>query len=292
MSIQQVAVIGGGLMGRGIAQNAAEAGKNVTIIETSEELAEKSMAAIQKRLQRDIEKDRKTNVEAEEVMQCLEAKVGLDYIKQADLVIEAVPEQLEIKKLVFRELDTVAKESAILATNTSGLSVAAIGAATKRPEQVIGFHYFYPVQLMKLVEITPSIITSEETAEQMQAFAEDINKQPVKCNDYPGFLVNRLLIPMVNEAIYCVMEGADPEDVDRAMQLGANHRMGPVTLADFVGLDVLLATMEGLYEGFNDSKYRPCPLLKKMVESGNYGVKTGKGFYYYEKNGKQIQAAI
>ncbi|RSL33559.1 3-hydroxybutyryl-CoA dehydrogenase [Salibacterium salarium] len=292
MSINNLAVVGGGLMGAGITQNAAESGKKVTLVEVSEELGDQSIQSIKKRLNRNVEKGRMSETEKEQALNNISVKVGLENIAQADLVIEAVPEELEIKKKVFRQLDEYAKKDAIIASNTSGLSIAAIGAATKRPEQVIGFHFFYPVPLMKLIEVTPSIITAEEIVNKMHAFAEEINKTPVHCNDYPGFLVNRLLIPMVNEAVYCVMEGSSPEDVDQAMQLGANHKMGPITLADFVGLEVLLATMEGLYNGFSDSKYRPCPLLKKLVESGNYGVKTGRGFYYYDENGQQLNAAL
>src|SRR5699024_8416086 len=217
----------------------------------------------------------------------IEIKTTIDSIKNAELIIEAVPEDLELKKKVFSEIDQHANENAILASNTSGLSIAAISSSTKRPEKVIGFHYFYPVPVMNLVEVIPSIITDQETIIKMNQFANSIGKTPVLCKDYPGFIVNRLLIPMVNEAAYLVMEGASPVDVDKAMKLGANHKMGPITLADFVGLEVLLATMEGLYQGFQDSKYRPCPLLKKIVESGNYGKKTGKGFYHYDENGNQ-----
>ncbi|WP_100397974.1 3-hydroxyacyl-CoA dehydrogenase family protein [Bacillus sp. FJAT-44742] len=292
MSFNKIAVVGGGLMGAGIAQNAAESGKEVTLIEVDEEQAEKAIQRIKKQLDNKVKKERITATQAEETLNKIQTKTDYKFLSNAELVIEAVPEKLEIKKKVFKQLDESANPEAVLASNTSGLSIAAIGSVTKRPEKVIGLHYFYPVPVMKLVEVIPSIITSQETVDKMYQFAESIGKQPVRCQDYPGFLVNRLLIPMVNEAVYCVMEGADPKDVDNAMKLGANHRMGPITLADFVGLDVLLATMEGLYEGFNDSKYRPCPLLKKVVESGNYGVKTGQGFYKYDENGNQQDVAI
>ncbi|SDI68273.1 3-hydroxyacyl-CoA dehydrogenase [Natribacillus halophilus] len=276
-------------MGAGITQSAAEAGKKVTLVEIDEQRGEQRLQTIKKQLNKKVTKERITQAEADEVFGKVNLEVDLDSIRNVQLVIEAVPEIMDVKKNVFKEIDDKAPKDALMASNTSGLSIASIGAATQRPEQVIGFHYFYPVPIMKLVEVTPSIMTSSKTVKDMMQFALEIGKQPVKCNDYPGFLVNRLLIPMVNEAIFCVMEGAKPEDVDEAMKLGANHRMGPITLADFVGLDVLLATMEGLCEGFSDSKYRPCPLLKKMVEAGNYGVKSGRGFYQYDKNGQKVE---
>ncbi|GGB54504.1 3-hydroxybutyryl-CoA dehydrogenase [Lentibacillus populi] len=292
MLVEKVAVVGGGLMGAGIAQNAAESGKNVTLIEVNQSKVNEALQNIEMQLELKVNKEKITGEEKEQTLKNICVKTGIEHIRGAELVIEAVPEDLEIKKSVFTQFNQYADEHAILASNTSGLSIAAIGSATQRPEKVIGFHYFYPVPVMKLVEVTPSIITNDSTIGAMFDFAHSIGKKPVRCKDYPGFLVNRLLVPMVNEAVYCVMEGAEPKDIDEAMKLGANHRMGPLTLADFVGLDVLLATMEGLYHGFQDSKYRPCPLLKKIVESGNYGVKTGKGFYYYDELGKQLQQAV
>ncbi|GAA0610013.1 3-hydroxybutyryl-CoA dehydrogenase [Virgibacillus siamensis] len=292
MSFEKVAVVGGGLMGAGIAQNAAESGKRVIIIEVNQEKANEAMVNIEKQLDLKVKKEKITENEKVQALKNITLKNDIEYIKGAELVIEAVPEEIEIKKKVFVQLDQYADKQTILASNTSGLSIAEIGSVTQRPDKVIGFHYFYPVPVMNLVEITPSIITDNTTVEAMFDFAYSIGKSPVRCNDYPGFLVNRLLVPMVNEAVYCVMEGAKPSDVDKAMKLGANHRMGPLTLADFVGLDVLLATMEGLYNGFQDSKYRPCPLLKKVVESGNFGVKTGQGFYYYDDSGKQLGEVI
>jgi 3-hydroxybutyryl-CoA dehydrogenase len=290
--MKQVAVVGGGLMGSGIAQNAAQSGYPVTLIELNEEIAAKAKDSIKKRLDRLVEKEKISTKDMEDTLSRITVSSDIKDTAEKELIIEAVPEDIDIKKNVFRQLDEHADEGTIIASNTSGLSIAAISAATARPEKVIGLHYFYPVPLMPLVEVIPSIMTDEQTVETVKQFAEQIGKTPVVCNDYPGFLVNRMLIPMVNEAAYCVMEGASPEDVDNAMMLGANHKMGPLTLADFVGLDVLLATMEGLYEGFKDSKYRPSPLLTKLVESGNYGRKTGQGFYYYNEKNQPQGAAI
>lgn len=283
MNIKEVAVVGAGLMGTGITQVIAQAGFNVTWVDISREQLEKGKETITKLLNRGIEKNRITEEEKKQTLSRIHDYTDLQKIANADLVIEAVTENLEIKQNVFKKIDEIVGEDAILASNTSALSIAAIGSVLKKPERFIGAHFFYPVPVFELLEVTPSIVTSQEVIDTMMEFGKQIKKKPVLCKDYPGFIVNRLLIPMVNEAAYLVMEGVKPEDIDNAMKLGANHRMGPLELADFVGIDTLLATMQGLYEGFSDSKYRPCPLLVRMVEAGTIGRKSGKGFYEYNE---------
>lgn len=291
MEIKKVAVVGAGLMGTGIAQVVAEAGLKTTWIDVSPEQLQKGMQTIERLLERKQQKGRCDDKHRKATLERIETHTELQACADADLVIEAVPEQLELKKQVFAQLDKYVKQGAIIASNTSALSISALASATKRPEYVIGAHFFYPVPVMGLLEIIPGLLTSETVFQRMTAFAEKIGKTPVACKDYPGFIVNRLIIPMINEAIYLVMEGVKPEDIDAAMKVGANHPMGPITLADFVGLETLLATMEGLYEGFKDSKYRPCPLLVKMVEAGLYGRKTGRGFYKYNEKGEKVDGA-
>ncbi|GAK06285.1 3-hydroxybutyryl-CoA dehydrogenase [Geomicrobium sp. JCM 19037] len=288
MVIQTVVVIGAGLMGAGIAQNAAVSGFRVHLIDESNEALQKAIELINEKLERRVLKGSLMEYDKQKILKRIQLTIDIKLVSEGDMVIEAVPEDISLKERVFHTIDRIAKPSAILASNTSGLSIAQLGSQTSRSENVIGFHYFYPAPLMKLIEVTPSILTSTKTVETTTKFAKALGKEPVICNDYPGFLVNRILVPMMNEAIYCVAEGASPTDVDTAMKLGANHLMGPITLADFVGLDTLLSTMEGLYEGFSDSKYRPCPLLKKYVESGMLGAKTGRGFFGYDSDGNKM----
>jgi len=291
-NIKKVSVVGAGLMGTGITQVIGEAGFQVTWVDVSEEQLNKGLDKIKFFLEKKVSKGILQSSQAESILQNISITTNLHDAKDVDIVIEAVPENLELKKKVFKQLDEVINERAILASNTSALSISAIGSVTKRPHKVIGTHFFYPVPLMGLLEIIPGLATSDETKNSALQFGEKIGKRAVLCNDYPGFIVNRLLIPMVNEAAYLVMEGVKPEDVDAAMQIGANHKMGPLTLADFVGIETLTATMEGLYEGFRDSKYRPCPLLVKMVEAGKHGVKTGSGFYDYDSKGNKILEGV
>ncbi|WP_394231909.1 3-hydroxybutyryl-CoA dehydrogenase [Niallia oryzisoli] len=282
MKIEKVMVVGSGQMGSGIAQVLAQTGYHVILNDIKQEFVQKGIAKIGKQLDRDIQKGRRTEEEKAELLSKIAISNDLNDAKDVQLVIEAATENKEIKLGIFRKLDELAPENAILATNTSSLPITEIAAVTKRPEQVIGMHFFNPVPVMKLVEINRGLATSEETFSIIEDLAKEMKKVPVAIKDFPGFAVNRILIPMINEAIYTVYEGiASPEGIDEVMKLGANHPMGPITLADYIGLDTCLAIMEVLYEGFGDPKYRPCPLLRKYVEAGWLGVKTGRGFYVY-----------
>ncbi|WP_085994378.1 3-hydroxyacyl-CoA dehydrogenase family protein [Oceanobacillus senegalensis] len=274
---KKVLVVGCGLMGAGITQVIAQAGLNVIASDRTEADIERGKSQILKGI------SKKSNEEQQRILSHITFTTNMEDGKDSDLVVEAVPEKLEIKQQVFKQLDRFMKPEAILASNTSSLSIAAISSVTNRPEKVVGLHFFSPVPIMKLLEIVQGINTGEQTLEFAQSFAEQINKKTIVANDYPGFTVNRVLVPMLNEAAYLVMEGNDPEEVDNGMMLGANHPIGPLKLSDMIGIDVLLHTLESLYEGFNDSKYRPCPLLKRMVDAGHYGKKTGQGFYSYQK---------
>ncbi|SEQ21214.1 3-hydroxybutyryl-CoA dehydrogenase [Piscibacillus halophilus] len=283
MTIKNIMVIGAGQMGSGIAQVFAQSGFDVKLNDLSEEALQEGLASMEKILSRNVEKGRMTEGEKTATLDNITTSTSLDDASDRDLVIEAVVENMDVKTQVFQKLDEVTPEHAILATNTSSLPITDIAAVTKRPDQVIGMHFMNPVPVMKLVEVIRAIQTSDETYQTIEETAKALGKMPVEVNDYPGFVSNRVLMPMINEAIYTVYEGvAEPEAVDEVMKLGMNHPMGPLTLADFIGLDTCLYIMEVLYEGFGDSKYRPCPLLKKYVSAGWLGKKSGRGFYVYE----------
>jgi 3-hydroxybutyryl-CoA dehydrogenase len=282
MAIEKIMVIGAGQMGGGIAQVAAQAGLQVVLNDIDAALIDKRIAFIDKTLARNVEKGRITEGEKLAAMARLVPSTDLQDAAGVDFVIEAASENMDIKEKIFRRLDEIAKPGVILATNTSSLPITEIAAVTGRPESVIGMHFMNPVPVMTLVEIIRGIATSDAVYQVVEELARTMGKTPVEVNDYPGFISNRVLMPMINEAIYCVYEGvAEPEAIDQVMKLGMNHPMGPLTLADFIGLDTCLAIMEVLYEGFADSKYRPCPLLRKMVKAGWLGKKSGKGFYTY-----------
>jgi 3-hydroxybutyryl-CoA dehydrogenase len=280
--IETIGIIGAGTMGNGIAQVAARAGHSVVLRDMKDEFLERGMAAVDKSLQRDVDKARLSAEEKTAIINRISTTTEWDALANADLVVEAVTENFEVKADVFRRLDELTKPDAILASNTSSISITKLGAATKRPGKVIGMHFMNPVPVMKLVEIIRGIATSDETYEQVRALTEKLEKTPLECNDMPGFVSNRVLMPMINEAIFVLYEGiATRESIDGIMKLGMNHPMGPLTLADFIGLDVCLAILNVLHEGLGDPKYRACPLLKRYVDAGWLGRKTGRGFYEY-----------
>lgn len=282
MSINKVMVIGAGQMGSGIAQVCAQSGYEVLLNDMNEEALNNGMKNIDKHLTRSVEKKRLTNEEKDQTLSRLSASHKLGDAADCDMVIEAVVENMEVKTAVFQKLDKITQKEAILASNTSSLPITEIAAVTERPDKVIGMHYMNPVPVMKLVEVIRGLQTSDQTFETVTAMAKKLNKTSVEVNDSPAFVANRILMPMINEAIFTVQEGvASPEDIDTVMELGMNHPMGPLTLADFIGLDTCLSIMEVLYEGFGDSKYRPCPLLRKYVKAGWLGRKTGRGFFQY-----------
>ncbi len=281
MAVEKIQVVGAGQMGSGIAQVAAQAGLAVHLADVDEATLRKGLEAIEKNLSRSVEKERISREEMDETLARIDS--GTEYAANADLAIEAVVEVAEVKAEVFRALNERLGEDAILATNTSSISITELAATTRRPERFIGMHFFNPVPLMKLVEIVRGLETADETHSAVHKLAERLGKEPVEVRDFPGFVSNRVLLPMINEAIYCVMEGvAGSEEVDTVMKLGMNHPMGPLALADLIGLDTCLHIMEVLHEGFGDSKYRPCPLLRRYVAAGRLGRKSGKGFYEYQ----------
>lgn len=282
MAVKKIMVIGAGQMGAGIAQVAAQAGFTVLMRDIKQEYLDRGLAYISKNLARDVSKGKKTEEEQTKILSLLTGTLKLEDAAGCDLVIEAAVENLEIKKDIFKTLDAICPAHTIFATNTSSLPITELAAVTKRPTQFIGMHFMNPVPVMKLVEIIRGLETSDEVYKLTEELSIQMGKDPVEVNDGPGFVSNRVLMPMINEAVFCLQEGVGtPAAIDKVMKLGMNHPMGPLALADLIGLDTCLSIMEVLYEGFKDSKYRPCPLLRKYVMAGRLGVKSGRGFYEY-----------
>ncbi|MDP6928085.1 MAG: 3-hydroxybutyryl-CoA dehydrogenase [Planctomycetota bacterium] len=279
----RIAVIGSGTMGSGIAQVFAAGGVQTFLVDIERELVERGRATIEKSLSRFVKKEKITSSEAAEILGRVVAETSIDCVADTDLVIEAVTEKVEVKKDVFRRADEIAPAGTILASNTSSISITELAAVTGRADKVIGMHFMNPVPLMVLVEVIRGQDTSDETTKAIVEQVAALGKTPVEANDYPGFISNRVLMPMVNEAAYCLMEGVSSrEGIDQIMKLGMNHPMGPLTLADFIGLDVVVNILDVLKEGLGDDKYRACPLLRRMVAAGHLGRKTGEGFYTYD----------
>jgi len=279
----KVSVIGGGTMGNGIAQVFAQCGNDVNLIDVKQEYLDRAMGTIEKNLGRMVKKEKISQDDATATLGRLNPVTDMQTAGDSELVVEAVFENFEVKKEIFTALDGICGPNTILASNTSSISLTKIAGVTGRADKVIGMHFMNPVPIMKLIEIIRGQATSDETLATVTKIAEDLGKVPVTVQDYPGFIANRVLMPMINEAVYCLMEGvAEAEAIDTVMKLGMAHPMGPLTLADFIGLDICLDIMEVLYDGFGDSKYRPCPLLRRMVDAGYLGRKSGKGFYDYD----------
>ena len=282
MQVVKVGVVGAGQMGAGIAQVCAAIGKNVVLCDIKQEFVDNGMKTIGRNLSRSVSKERISQGDMDRTLENIQTTLELGNLSECDIIIEAIVENVNIKKNLFKDLGESCKDGSILASNTSSIPIGILAEASGRPEMVVGMHFMNPVPVMKLVEVIRAKSTSDSTFDTTFKLAEDLNKVPVLVNDFPGFVSNRILLPMLNEAMFCVMEGvAEPEAIDTVMKLGMSHPMGPLTLADFIGLDTCLAIMEVLHRDMNDDKYRPCPLLKDMVKEGKLGRKSGEGFYKY-----------